>query len=76
MVTTCHIIHKGKGGAALRRLEHPLLDLETSVLAGVAAVEGLPFVSLRAVTDAAGEEIPEFLGGAGTRRRPWGLGRP
>jgi adenosylhomocysteine nucleosidase len=65
MVTTCHFIHKGEGGAALRRLEHPLLDLETSVLAGVAAVEGLPFVSLRAVTDAAGEEIPDFLGGAG-----------
>lgn len=66
VITTGYIIHKGRQGAALRRLKSPLLDLETGVLAGVAAAEGLPFLSLRAVTDAAGEEIPEFLRGAGT----------
>ncbi len=42
-----------------------MLDLETVALAEIAATRGLPFLALRAITDVAGEEIPEFLIGTG-----------
>ncbi len=61
VVTTVGIIHKLNQGGPLRGLVHPVLDLETSVLADYARERGLPFLAVRAVTDAAGEEIPEFI---------------
>ncbi len=65
LVTTGRIIAKGRHREVLGRLERPLLDLETGVLAAAAAARGVAFLSLRAVTDGAGEEIPGFLRGAG-----------
>jgi adenosylhomocysteine nucleosidase len=65
LVTTTRIIHKGRQGEPLSGLPRPVLDLETGALAQVAADHDLAFLSLRAITDAAGEEIPEFLHKAG-----------
>jgi adenosylhomocysteine nucleosidase len=61
LVTTPAIIHKGRQGEPLQRLPHPVLDLETSALAGVAATAGIPFLALRVITDTGGEEIPDFI---------------
>jgi adenosylhomocysteine nucleosidase len=61
LVSTGRIIHKGREGRRLTGLPQPVVDLETGALAAVAAVHGLPFLALRAITDAAGEEIPGFL---------------
>lgn len=61
LVTTPFIINKERQGESLLHLNRPVLDLESSALAAVAAAEGLTFLSIRAITDAAGEEIPEFL---------------
>jgi len=61
LITTPYIINKKRQGEPLRSLTHPVLDLETSALAELAAARGLPFVSLRAITDGAGEEMPDFL---------------
>ena len=61
MVTTRGIIHKAGHAAVLHHLPHPVLDLETSAAALAAQVRKLPFLALRAVTDTAGEEIPDFL---------------
>ena len=76
LVTTSRIIHKGRQGEPLAGLTRPVLDLETAVLAEMAAARGLAFLSLRAITDAAAEEIPEFLQTAGDGGRRWGLARP
>jgi adenosylhomocysteine nucleosidase len=65
LVTTIRIIHKRDQGEPLTALPQPVLDLETGVLAELAAAHKLPFLSLRAITDTAGEEIPEFLRNAG-----------
>lgn len=65
LVTTPRLIHKGREGEPLRRLPHPVVDLETAALAQVAGTQGLPFLGLRAVTDGAREEIPDFLAGVG-----------
>jgi adenosylhomocysteine nucleosidase len=65
LVTTPLILHKERHGAPLLTLEHPVLDLESGILAGVAASEGLPFLGLRAITDSAGEEVPDFIAQAG-----------
>ncbi|MFZ5447641.1 MAG: hypothetical protein ACOZFS_03265 [Thermodesulfobacteriota bacterium] len=65
LVTTSRVIHKGSQGGPLSGLRQPVLDLETGVLAEVAAAHNLPFLSLRAITDAAAEEIPEFLPNVG-----------
>jgi adenosylhomocysteine nucleosidase len=65
LVTTTRIIHKRGQGEPLSALPNPVLDLETAILAEVAAAQDLPFFSLRAITDVAGEEIPEFLRDAG-----------
>jgi adenosylhomocysteine nucleosidase len=60
-VTTPYIIHKGRQGAPLLSLTNPVVDLENSAVAEVAAAHGLPFVGLRVIVDAAGEEIPAFV---------------
>jgi len=67
LVTTSRIIRKEGQGAPLTGLPHPVLDLETCALAEIAGARGLAFLSLRAITDASGEEIPEFLRIAGDR---------
>jgi adenosylhomocysteine nucleosidase len=74
MVTTSRIIHKGSQGKALAGLPRPVLDLETGVLAELAAARGLAFLSLRAITDTAEEEIPEFLRAAGDQGPTVGVG--
>ena len=61
IVTTPVIIPKAGQGGALHHLACPVLDLETAALAQAARERNLPFLGLRAVTDAAGEEIPAFL---------------
>lgn len=65
LVTTTRIIHKKDQGEPLSALPQPVLDLETNVLAEIAAARNLPFLSLRVITDEAGQEIPEFLRDAG-----------
>jgi nucleoside phosphorylase len=67
LVTTTRIIHKKDQGEPLTALPHPVLDLETRVLAELATTHNLPFLSLRAITDTAGEEIPEFIRDAGNK---------
>ncbi|MHB9073885.1 MAG: phosphorylase family protein [Desulfobaccales bacterium] len=74
LVTTTRIIPKKDQGEPLTALPHPVLDLETGVLAEVAAAHNLPFLSLRAITDTAGEEIPEFLRNAGDKDATVGVG--
>jgi adenosylhomocysteine nucleosidase len=74
VVTTPRIIHKERQGGPLAGLDQPVLDLETAALAEVAAARGLRFLSLRAITDLAGEEIPGFLLGAGDRETTVGPG--
>ena len=74
LVTTPRIIHKASQSAPLSGLPHPVLDLETGVLAELAAAHGLTFLSLRAITDVAGEEIPEFIRAAGDQDVTVGVG--
>ncbi len=74
LVTTSRIIHKGRQGGPLAGLPRPVLDLETGALAEMAAAQDLAFLSLRAITDAAGEEIPEFLHTAGDQGATVGVG--
>ncbi len=69
-VTTPWIIDKGGQGGALTSLSRPVLDLESAAVAEVARSEGLPFLGLRAITDAAGEEIPDFFAPAGREPGP------
>jgi adenosylhomocysteine nucleosidase len=73
LVTTPRIIRKAKHGAALTGLPHPVMDLETGILAELAAAHDLPFLSLRAITDAAADEIPEFVRQASTRQASPGI---
>lgn len=61
LVTAPVILTKAQHREALRHLQHPVLDQETSAAAEVAAAHGVAFLGLRAVTDAAGEEIPGFI---------------
>jgi len=61
LVTAPGIIHKAVQGRPLTELFRPVLDLESAPLAELAATRGLAFLGLRAVTDGAGEEIPEFI---------------
>jgi adenosylhomocysteine nucleosidase len=74
IVTTSRIIHKGRQGEPLSGLPRPVLDLETGVLAELAAARDLAFLSLRAITDGPGEEIPEFLHTAGDPGASLGVG--
>ena len=73
LVTTSRIIHKGRQGEPLTGLLRPVLDLETVALAEMAAAQGLAFLSLRAITDAAAEEIPGFLHTAGDQGATVGI---
>ncbi len=73
LVSTTRIIHKGSQGEPLASLPQPVLDLETAALAAVAAAQGLAFLSLKAVTDVAEDEIPEFLRNAGVQETAAGV---
>lgn len=46
---------------AVTGLTNPIVDLESAPLAELAAARGLPFLALRAVSDAAEEEMPPFI---------------
>ncbi len=61
MVTAPVILDKARLAAICRHLAYPVLDQETGAAAEVAAAHGTPFLGLRAMTDAAGEEIPGFI---------------
>jgi len=61
LITTPWIIHKGRQGGGLAGSPLVVLDLEGAAVARVAWAEGLPFLGLRAITDTAAEEIPDFL---------------
>jgi len=74
LVSTSRIIHKGRQGEPLAGLPRPVLDLETGALAEMAAAQNLTFLSLRAITDTAAEEIPEFLHAAGDPGGSLGVG--
>jgi adenosylhomocysteine nucleosidase len=74
LVTTSRIIHKGRQGEPLAGLPRPVLDLETGVLAELAASQDLAFLSLRAITDGPAEEIPDFLHTAGDPGASLGVG--
>lgn len=61
IVTTPMIIHKADQGSPLLHLPRPVVDMETAALAQAARRSGIPFLALRAISDAADEEIPEFI---------------
>lgn len=61
LITTPYIIHKTEQAGPLQALTYPVLDLESAAVAEVARAEGLPCLGLRAITDTAAEEIPDFL---------------
>ncbi|MCL4501244.1 MAG: hypothetical protein M1438_05235 [Deltaproteobacteria bacterium] len=61
LITTPYIINKAEQAGPLRSLTCPVLDLESAAVAAVARAEGLPCLGLRAITDTAAEEIPDFL---------------
>jgi adenosylhomocysteine nucleosidase len=61
VITTSRIISKRQHGGLWRHLPYALVDLETAALAEAAAQRQLPFLGLRAVTDEAEEEIPDFI---------------
>jgi nucleoside phosphorylase len=71
VVTTPGITHKASQATRLAHLTHPVLDLETAAVAAAVGPRGLPFLTLRAVTDTGGEEIPGFIQtAAATGREP------
>ncbi len=60
-ISTPGIIHKERQGGALQGLAQPVLDLESAAVAAAAAAAGISFLALRVITDAGGEEIPDYL---------------
>jgi adenosylhomocysteine nucleosidase len=74
LVTTSGIIHKDTQRGPLVDLAHPVLDLETSAAAAAALALNLPFMAVRAVTDTASEEIPDFIRQAAREGRLPGAG--
>lgn len=80
--------HIARTPADRARLEGTVVDLESAALARAAAVAGVPFLALRAVTDTTRHRLPDFermaAGAAGPRPRravayfllrPWELPR-
>ncbi|MDD2335087.1 MAG: phosphorylase [Geobacteraceae bacterium] len=57
-VTTRSIVHKGRADQLIaREVVNPVLDMETSAVAETAARIGIPLFAVRAISDAAGEEL-------------------
>jgi nucleoside phosphorylase len=73
LITTPWIMSKGRQGGGLTGLPFPVLDLESAAVAELARDEGLPCLGLRAVTDAAGEEVPDFFAPPGSEPGPLSL---
>jgi adenosylhomocysteine nucleosidase len=73
LISTPWIIHKAGQGGGLRHLPAPVLDLESAALAELARAAGLPFLGIRAITDTAAEEIPDFLAPAKLEPGPVGV---
>jgi nucleoside phosphorylase len=69
-VTTPYLIHKRRQGGPISHLACPVLDLESAAAAALADKGGVPFLGLRVITDAAGEEIPDFLAAWAPGRGP------
>ncbi len=65
VVSTPFIVQKKEVGDRLGGLRLPVLDQETAALARAAFSRNLSFLALRAITDADGEEIPDFIVRAG-----------
>jgi adenosylhomocysteine nucleosidase len=61
LVATPHVLFKEYHYRELMILRYPALDVETGVLAELAAAAGLPFLGLRAVTDGDEDEMPEMI---------------
>ena len=61
LLTTPKITPKASLPTQVSQLTLPVLDLETSEIAATATAHHLPFLAVRAITDAAGEEIQVFL---------------
>ncbi|MRR05937.1 MAG: phosphorylase [Deltaproteobacteria bacterium] len=58
IVTTRSIVRKGTADQQIaKEIVNPVLDMETSSVAEVAARNGIPLVALRAISDAAEEEL-------------------
>ncbi|MCL4500315.1 MAG: hypothetical protein M1438_00480 [Deltaproteobacteria bacterium] len=73
LITTPYIINKAAQAGPLRSLTYPVLDLESAAVAAVARAEELPCLGLRAITDTAAEEIPDFLAPIGEELGTVGL---
>ena len=57
-MTTRGIMLKGKADQLIaREVVNPVLDMETSAVAETAARDGIPLFAVRAISDAAGEEL-------------------
>ena len=57
-ITTRDIVTKSAMAACLAtELPHPVLEMESAAVAQVAAMAGIPFIGLRAVSDDAAEEL-------------------
>jgi adenosylhomocysteine nucleosidase len=58
MITTCSIVNKGAARQLLaNEVLNPVLDMETSAVALVASRTGIPLIAVRAISDAAEEEL-------------------
>lgn len=69
IVTTPVVIQKAIQGSHLTHLTHPALEMETSAVAAAARESRLPMLAIRAITDPAGEEIPDFIAQAAQEGR-------
>ena len=72
IITTPVVIHKANQGSFLSHLSHPVLDMETCAVAASAQTRNVPFL---AITDPAGEEIPDFLKRAARESRVPSVGQ-
>jgi len=58
IVTTSGIVNKREAeGLLAREIANPVLDMETSAVAEIAERNGIPLIALRAISDAAEEEL-------------------
>jgi nucleoside phosphorylase len=60
-VTTPVVTPKASLPDQVFHLPRPVLDLETAEIAAIAQIYNLPCLTVRAITDGAGEEIQQFL---------------
>jgi adenosylhomocysteine nucleosidase len=73
LVSAVRLVRAPAGRARLRALDGGralAVDLESAALARAAAAAGVPFLALRAVTDAAGDRLPDLERLVDARGRP------